>query len=1552
MRIILVAKAFFMTMVLVTSVAITLVSCGRPGGQQPLPTPTPPPPQGGPQFVINSPQDGTQIAGPSFFSVQPLNPSEVRSVRFEVNGRELKPDFPGEDMFKVFLLPSDFPAGDLTLEATVAGENGRVSARTLTVTNVPNPPSQVTVGANGAVLGTTEANGAVSTLNIPPGMAQGANVSFESRTQEEIKASTGVDYDALGVTFLGAQEISSDRPLEQALMVSSGGFGPAVQPEQAVVQYMIAPDGDGDGIGELTVVNTASVAPNGDVISDPVPQVQMGGATVSTSSGSRTLHTLQQEGFHGSPGTRLEIEASGFNQFSATSNKAVFRSSVSGLEVILPVGVIPDPDSDFSRQAIITYVPLLRPGPATVTFENLSSGSRVGPLELMIEAPAPLTRPATAVIEEALAAAESSIHAQADRAEDEAILQRILSEIWRMQELFAATADDLTPEEAAQLDLIARLIETSDLVATLRRLESDASLAVQQSTPQGKIFTGTLQIGVAILAGAAAAVFAATPEPTLVTKGLAAGFGTVAVGLAFEGIKNITEGIGMYGDGPGGGGGGPGGGGGAACTPTSGGGGGGNSGMGSAPPPGGNGCGDVAGGGGPSPSSLRTLKTGPFSLEPGRYVIRTFVRGSPLAFSGRTDAGGYFFIPLIPQDEPFTAVAIDTLTGQTRTFEGVGPKTGESVYMFFDFLTTDIALPVADAGPNQSVTVGDTVQLDGSGSSHPNDDPLTYAWTFEARPTGSTATIDNANSVTVTFVADAAGEYRVRLTVSDGVNEASDTTLISATEAGENRPPVADAGGNQTVTKGDTVELDGSGSTDPDGDPLSYSWSLEARPTGSDATLSNPIAVATSFVADAVGEYRVSLTVSDGELSNTDTVTITAQQDTGGLPQLGLNTNHDDTLDGVKLYALNGAAGTRVNVGLLGQTLSGPAFVRVFDPEGTRVTQSGSSQSYAETGIFMLEQTGVYIVEVNSTSNATGVYTLGVAEIELPTPIALTSPSVSVSGEITVVGDHPFYSFSGAAGEVRNVVLSHTSGSLTAFLRLRQDTATEFYNGQVRRQTSTNNTQRTGETTPYYLSEDDTYLVEIDPSLNHGLDSFTGPYTLTIFAPEVMSIALDSNTEGEFDAYDFDLFSFNAEAGEVVNVAFASTGFSGTNSATIRLFDPSGQQVAQGSGSTYAETTPVRLGVSGAYLIVVDGNATAAGSYTLGLARIEVPSPLTLSSSSINVGGEITVIGDKHFYSFEGSADAAHNFVLNHAAGTLTARLYLRQDTGSEFFNGQVRRNAATTNAQRTVETRRYELPASDGYLIEIDAGLNHGVNSFTGVYDITVFSPETTAITFDSNTAEVLVPYGFNQLSFNALENQLINVALVSEDSFGGNGTVDMTVYDPSGRIVTSRAGRHYLETDIIRLTFRGGGTFLIVVDGRGASAGDYTLGLSLVELPTPVTLNAPPLNLGGELVIVGERAFYSFSGSAGDVHDFILNHASGSLNARLFLRRDTTSEFYSGQVLRSVVTNNNVRTAQTGNFTLPETDTYILELAPVFNDFFGLGSVLGVFDITVESP
>jgi len=277
-------------------------------------------------------------------------------------------------------------------------------------------------------------------------------------------------------------------------------------------------------------------------------------------------------------------------------------------------------------------------------------------------------------------------------------------------------------------------------------------------------------------------------------------------------------------------------------------------------------------------------------------------------------------------------------------------------------ITVRNVAPTADAGPDQVVDAGTQVALDGRASSDANGDSLTFSW---SQVEGPAVALAGADSAQASFVPVSAGVYRFRLVVSDGINTSAPDDVRIVVNA-VNRVPTADAGEDQTVEAGSTVVLDGSGSADPDGDALEYTWTQIEGPET--VVLEGGNSVLASFTAGLAGSYRFQLVVSDGKVASApDTVTVTV---------------------------------VRVNRPPVALVVASPESVEV----GSRVTLDGSA-SYDPDGDFLTYewiQTGGPQVALEGAETAAAVFYAvneGVLTFRL---VVRDSEFASASAEVTV----------------------------------------------------------------------------------------------------------------------------------------------------------------------------------------------------------------------------------------------------------------------------------------------------------------------------------------------------------------------------------------------------------------------------------------------------------------------------------------------------------------------------------------------------------------------
>ena len=353
------------------------------------------------------------------------------------------------------------------------------------------------------------------------------------------------------------------------------------------------------------------------------------------------------------------------------------------------------------------------------------------------------------------------------------------------------------------------------------------------------------------------------------------------------------------------------------------------------------------------------------------------------------------------QGTPLTTQTAETLTGggtKTPTFTPtwvgnryfqltVTDSLGKSDSSVVKVDVINNRQPVPHAGADQSVLVSTRVDLDGSGSSDPDQaayayQPLTYAWveTVDAGtgPAKSPATVTVMDSTTATpyFTAPAtAATLYFDLRVKDPLN-GSQPDRVTIDVVTSNSTPVADAGDDRTELIGQEVELDGSGSSDANtGQTLTYAWtqvdSGGAILDPATVMLTDADTAVAKFAPIEAGTYYFLLTVTDNfstPASHTDMVTITTVANTPPVANAGA----DRSVAVSTLVTLDGSGSSDPDVALVGQTLT-YAWTQV-DADGT--TFSGTAETLTDaathTATFTPAATGTLYFQLTVADAAGG----------------------------------------------------------------------------------------------------------------------------------------------------------------------------------------------------------------------------------------------------------------------------------------------------------------------------------------------------------------------------------------------------------------------------------------------------------------------------------------------------------------------------------------------------------------------------------------------------
>ncbi len=289
------------------------------------------------------------------------------------------------------------------------------------------------------------------------------------------------------------------------------------------------------------------------------------------------------------------------------------------------------------------------------------------------------------------------------------------------------------------------------------------------------------------------------------------------------------------------------------------------------------------------------------------------------------------------------------------------------------------AQAILSAGPNQQVYTGQTTNFNGT-----TTDNATLInqviWNF-----GDNSTVLNGTSsalLNATHVYNATGIYNATLTVTFGGSLNKTESASAQITVLQNLPPVANAGPDQLVEQtsptGANVTLNGSASSDPNNDTLTYNWTwANNSATGKIVTVPFP-----------PGNTTVTLLVSDGQLNATDTVNIVVRDTIPPVVTISPNI----TVDAGTPVTLNGTATDAIST----------RFNFTWSESGTILKTQTNATNTTLTNTF---SPGTHTVVLNATDQAgnMGSANTTVKVVDNVPPVVSISPKNVTAEAGTVV---------------------------------------------------------------------------------------------------------------------------------------------------------------------------------------------------------------------------------------------------------------------------------------------------------------------------------------------------------------------------------------------------------------------------------------------------------------------------------------------------------------------------------------------------------------------
>ena len=322
--------------------------------------------------------------------------------------------------------------------------------------------------------------------------------------------------------------------------------------------------------------------------------------------------------------------------------------------------------------------------------------------------------------------------------------------------------------------------------------------------------------------------------------------------------------------------------------------------------------------------------------------------------------------------------------------------------------------PIANAGADLNITLPtNSVTIDGSASSDPDGSIATFLWTKISGP--AQFSIGNTTAASTIVNNLTAGLYSFQLKVTDNAGAtALDTIKVMVNPAIVNQPPIANAGPDQNITlPTNSVTIDGTASSDPDGSISTYLWTKINGPA--QLTIGNTGSASTLVSNLTAGIYTFQLKVTDnGGAIALDTIKVNVNPaPVNQLPVANAGADISITLPN-NTASLSASASTDPDGTIAAYAwsqISGPATATVSAANAVSAVVSGLQQGKYIFAVLVTDNVGAtnldsVIVTVNAAADIPPTANAGTT-----TTITLPTNSTSLDGSLSADADGSITSY-------------------------------------------------------------------------------------------------------------------------------------------------------------------------------------------------------------------------------------------------------------------------------------------------------------------------------------------------------------------------------------------------------------------------------------------------------------------------------------------------------------------------------------------------------------